>query len=107
MVAIAVTTREGDDCVIDAAEGQSLMEALRGAGLDVKGTCGGMCSCGSCHIYASDALLAVAPKANLDEQDMLDALADVIEVRPCSRLGCQIPVTDALDSVELEIAPQI
>lgn len=107
MVAISVRTREGGTTVIEASEGQSLMEALRSADLGVLGTCGGMCSCGSCHIFASDAVLAAAPPVREDEQDMLDALADVIEVRPCSRLACQIPVVDALDGAELEIGPQL
>lgn len=107
MVAITVQDREGAKRVLELRQGQSLMEALRSADLDVLGTCGGMCSCGSCHIYAGEALMAAAAAPAEDEQDMLDALGDVIEVRPNSRLACQIMITDALQSVELEIAPEV
>lgn len=107
MVAITVRDRDGATRVLEASEGQSLMEALRSADLDVLGTCGGMCSCGSCHIYAGEALLAAVATPAEDEQDMLDGLGDVVEVRPNSRLACQITVSNALQGVELEIAPQI
>lgn len=107
MVAISVRTREGELCVVEAKEGQSLMEALRGAGLDVLGTCGGMCSCGSCHVYAGNDLLEAVSAPGEDERDMLDALSDVVEVKPCSRLACQIPVTTTLESLTVEIAPQL
>ncbi len=107
MVAITVQSREGAKLVLEARQGQSLMEVLRNADLDVLGTCGGMCSCGSCHIYAGEALMAAVAAPEEDEQDMLDALGDVIEVRPNSRLACQITVSDDLQGVELEIAPQV
>jgi 2Fe-2S ferredoxin len=107
MVAINILNREGATLTLEVSEGQSLMEALRNADLDVLGTCGGMCSCGSCHIYAGDALMAATAAPREDEQDMLDALSDVVEVRPNSRLACQIPVSRSLQDVDLEIAPQI
>ena len=107
MVSILVTTREGEERTIDAREGRSLMEALRAANLGVLGTCGGMCSCGSCHVYAGEDLLAACPSAAEDERDMLDALADVIEVRACSRLSCQILVSERHERTSVEIAPEI
>jgi ferredoxin, 2Fe-2S len=107
MVKLLVTTREGEEKALDATEGANLMNVLRENDLGVPGTCGGMCSCGSCHIFASDALLAAAPPPSEDERDMLDALSDAIEVRPCSRLSCQIAITPALDGASLEIGPQI
>ena len=105
MVRIVVRSRDGESVTVEAEEGRSLMEALRDAGLGVAGTCSGVCSCGSCHVYASDAVLAVTPAKQEDEQDMLDALAEVIEVRPCSRLSCQIRVTPELDGATVEIGP--
>jgi len=107
MVSILVTTREGEERTIDAREGRSLMEALRAANLDVLGTCGGMCSCGSCHIYAGEALSAASPPPALDERDMLEGLAVVVEVRDSSRLACQILVSERLEGMSAEIAPQV
>jgi ferredoxin, 2Fe-2S len=107
MVSLLITTREGEEKVLQADEGGTVMAVLRTSDLGVPGTCGGMCSCGSCHIFASDAMMAVIAPPSEDEQDMLDALADAMEVRPCSRLSCQIPVTAALDGLSLEVGPQI
>ena len=107
MVKINVTNREGEARQLEAPEGSSLMMALRDAGFDVQGTCGGMCSCGSCHVFVSEALAAILPRPGDDEQDMLDSLAEVIEVRPSSRLSCQIKVSAALDEGAVEIGPEL
>lgn len=106
-VHIRARSRDGDVRTVEAQEGESLMAALRSAGLDVAGTCGGMCSCGSCHIYADEQMMAAAPPVSEDERDMLDALQDVVAVQPGSRLSCQIPVTRDLEGQLVEIAPQL
>ncbi|AGH48699.1 MULTISPECIES: 2Fe-2S iron-sulfur cluster-binding protein [Sphingomonadales] len=104
MITINVTTRDGDRQQIDGQEGSALMEMLRDAGLGVDGTCGGMCSCGSCHVYiASETTL---PKPSEDEADMLEGMGSIVEVRPSSRLSCQIILKPELDGLEVEIAPQ-
>lgn len=104
MVSVLVRTPEGRDLTIEAREGRNLMEALRDAGL-VAGTCSGACSCGSCHVYAGDTALAVAPDMKEDERDMLDALGELIDVRPCSRLSCQIPISPDLEGASVEVGP--
>lgn len=104
MITINVTTRDGDRQQIDGVEGTALMEMLRDAGLGVDGTCGGMCSCGSCHVYiAAGAALA---KPSEDESDMLEGMGEIVEVRPSSRLSCQILLKPELDGLDVEIAPQ-
>lgn len=37
---------------------------------------------------------------------MLEAMGDVVEVKPCSRLSCQIIMTPDMEGHSLEIAPQ-
>jgi len=104
MITINVTTRDGDREQIDGVEGSALMEMLRDAGLGVDGTCGGMCSCGSCHVYIQGGPGLPAPRE--DETDMLEGMAEIVEVRPSSRLSCQIILAEELDGLEVEIAPQ-
>ena len=36
---------------------------------------------------------------------MLDAIAELVEVKPNSRLSCQIEVTESLDGLEVKIGP--
>ncbi len=106
MVDIHVRERDGSERVVTSRPGGSLMEALRDAGTGVEGICGGNCSCGTCHVYvAEDWAGKLAPPA-MDETDMLDAVGDVVERRPTSRLACQVPLTDAIDGIVLEIAPE-
>lgn len=104
---IFVTQHDGQSLTLEAPSGRRLMEVLRDAGTNVDGTCGGACSCGSCHVYVDDAWLAKLPEAEDDEREMIGAIGDVIEVRPCSRLACQIQMTEALDGLTLTIATAI
>ena len=105
MTAVRVKGRDGVEQTIDATDGMALMESLRDAGLGVEGTCGGAMSCGTCHVYIADAWAARLPPKGEDEQMMLEALGDFVELRPGSRLSCQIPMTPELSGIEVEIAP--
>lgn len=105
MTLVTVQNRDGTRASLDWTGAGSLMEALRGAGFDVAGTCGGACSCGTCHVYVLDDDFATLAVAGEDEVDMLDALADVVTVKPCSRLACQLRCSDRA-ALAVEIAPQ-
>ncbi len=104
MTEVYVKTLEGETRPLEAENGQILMEVLRDNGL-VEGTCGGAASCGTCHIYFANKDIAGTPTE--DEGYMLEGLEEFVEIRDCSRLACQIQVSDALDGIEIEIAPQI
>ena len=79
----------------------NLMELCKAYELPVEGTCGGMAMCASCQCYVlSDHQL---PEMQDAEEDMLD---QAFYVEDNSRLGCQIPITEALDGLEIELAPE-
>ncbi|WP_157217366.1 2Fe-2S iron-sulfur cluster-binding protein [Flavisphingomonas formosensis] len=105
MAKIEVRARDGAVQTVEAPDGTVLMRRLRDAGLGVAGTCGGMSSCGSCHVYVESGGERLAPPGE-DEADMIAALADVVEVRPESRLSCQIVMNADSDGLAIEIAPQ-
>lgn len=104
MAVVRAKDREGQEHSIDAASDRPLMEALRDADL-VTGICGGMCSCGTCHVYVAQAWLDKLPPKGPDEEMMLEGIGELVEVRGNSRLSCQIPVADDLAGLELEIGP--
>lgn len=105
MVTINAKSREGEEQSLSAEPGVTLMETLRDAGI-VDAVCGGVASCGTCHVYlAEDWAGKVADKTE-DEVYMLESLEDVVEVRATSRLACQIPITDEHDGMQLEAAPE-
>ncbi len=79
----------------------NLMELCKAYELPVEGTCGGMAMCASCQCYViSDHEL---PEMQDAEEDMLD---QAFYVEDNSRLGCQIPITEELDGLEIELAPE-
>lgn len=97
MPKIHYVSHDGADRTIDVPEGETVM---RGAILNsVKGIdadCGGECACATCHVYVDEAWAdRVAPIEEL-EQAMLDFAFDV---KPTSRLACQIKVDDSLDGL--------
>lgn len=103
MAILHVTTDGGEKKEIESASGVVLMEALRDAGL-VDATCGGVASCGTCHVYFDDK--ALVGERSEDEGYMLEGLEDYVEITDCSRLSCQVTVTDAFDNCKLTIAPE-
>ncbi len=108
MAEIRVTDRNGGERTISADSGRPLMEALRDAAdLNLQGTCGGAMSCGTCHVYIKQTWNDKLPPKSEDEQMMLDAIGDLVEIRPTSRLSCQIELNDALNGIEVEIAPEV
>ncbi len=107
MTEVHVTDRDGAERRIDADDGRPLMEALRDNGAGVEGTCGGECSCGTCHVYIDAAWLDRLPAKSEDEQMMLEAIGELVELRSNSRLACQISINQQLADLRLEIAPAV
>ena len=99
---IKVTDREGNKHELDGDSNSTLMEILRDAGLDIEATCGGCCACATCHVYINDKWLEKINAKDDDEESMLDQAFDV---KDNSRLSCQINLSDELDGIELELAP--
>ncbi|MCS6930430.1 MAG: 2Fe-2S iron-sulfur cluster-binding protein [Saprospiraceae bacterium] len=103
LIRITVLDRKGQAHALEAPTdlGLNLMELCKSYGLPIKGTCGGMALCASCHIYvmSNHAL----PKPSDDELAMLDS---AFFVQPNSRLGCQIRLRDELDGLQVQLAPE-
>ena len=100
---IKVTDREGKIHELEGASNSTLMESLRDAGLDIEAACGGCCACATCHVYVKEKWLDKINPKDDDEESMLDQAFDVKET---SRLSCQISLSDDLDGIELELAPE-
>jgi len=102
-IQISVWDREG---ILHPLEGpldmgMNLMELCRAAELPVKGTCGGMALCSSCHVYVeSDTPL---PPVGEAEETMLD---QAFFVRDNSRLGCQLLLSSNMDGLCVRLAPE-
>ena len=102
MAVINVTNRAGKTQTIPGKVGNTLMENLRDAGMDVEAICGGCCSCATCHVIVDAEWFEKLGDPTEDEEDMLD-LAFGLE--KTSRLGCQIVMSEALDGLVVRIPP--
>ena len=97
MARITFIAADGARYEVGAENGSTVMEnAIRNGVPGIEAECGGACACATCHVYVDEAYRAATGEPEPMEQDMLDFAYDV---RPSSRLSCQIRVTDALDGL--------
>lgn len=76
---------------VSVEAGLSLMEAARMNGIPgIDADCGGVCACATCHVYVDEAFLSVVGGPTDSEEPMLEFVDDM---RPNSRLACQIALT--------------
>jgi ferredoxin, 2Fe-2S len=82
---------------VDGEIGSTVMEtAIKNAVPGIEAECGGACACSTCHVYVDEAWREKTGEPSPMEEDMLDFAFDV---KPNSRLSCQIKVTEALDGL--------
>jgi ferredoxin, 2Fe-2S len=97
MPKITFIDASGQSRSVDAQVGATVMEtALRNSIPGIEAECGGACACATCHVYVAEEWTEKTGKASQMEEDMLDF---AFEVRPNSRLSCQIKVSDELDGL--------
>ncbi len=83
--------------VVEAESGITLLELAEEHHVKMGSACGGVCACSSCHCWIREGEDSLE-EASEAEEDRLDMGFDV---RPYSRLGCQVQVGDADLVVEL------
>lgn len=105
-ITIRITDRNGitHEVVAPTDMSMNLMEVIRSYELAEEGTigvCGGMAMCASCQVYiveGQDLLTEMGA-----EEDAM--LAEAFHVQDNSRLGCQIPITEEINGLQVQIAP--
>ena len=100
---ISVINRDGTKHILEADNNSTLMEVIRDEGLDIEAACGGCCACATCHVYIKENWLDKLTHKGDEEESMLDQAFDV---KNNSRLSCQIELSEELDGLELELAPE-
>lgn len=97
MAKITYIDFEGQSRTVDAENGSTVMEnAIKNSIPGIEAECGGACACATCHVYVDEAWREKVGGPSPMEEDMLDFGFDV---RPNSRLSCQIKVSDDLDGL--------
>ena len=97
MPKITYIEHTGEARTIEAEVGSTVMEtAIKNMVPGIEAECGGACACATCHVYVDEDWSDIVGPPSSMEEDMLDFAFDV---RPTSRLSCQIKVTEALDGL--------
>jgi 2Fe-2S ferredoxin len=101
MPQVTFLTHDGREHAVEAENGATLMEtAIRNMVPGIEAECGGACACATCHVYVDEAWKEVVGEPGPMEEDMLDFAYDV---RPTSRLSCQIKISDRLAGLKVTV----
>jgi len=101
MPRIIFVLKDGTHRSVEAAAGVSIMRAAMDN--DVRGIdaeCGGCLTCATCHGYIDAEWADRLPEPTDEEKVMVDC---AIDVRPTSRLTCQVTLTDQLDGIVVHV----
>jgi len=97
MVKITFIHSGGTTRTVEGEVGSTVMEtAIKHGVPGIEAECGGACACSTCHVYVEEAWREKVGEPSPMEEDMLDF---AFEVRPNSRLSCQIKVREDLDGL--------
>ena len=103
-IKISITDRQGlvHNVAAPTTMNLNIMEVCKASDLPVKGTCGGAAACASCHIYVLSENIRLNELSEAEE-NMLDS---AFFVEDNSRLACQIYLTNAIDGLKIQLAPE-
>ncbi len=97
---ISIQIDNGSRYERDVIPGLHLVELMRAHALPVKAECGGAGVCATCHVRIPPLWQDRLPQPSDDELAKLDEIPGADE---CSRLACQIVMTEELDGLEIEL----
>jgi len=101
MTKLIFVEADGTRHEVEAENGATAMETALNNGISgIVAECGGSLTCATCHVYVDDEWAETVGEPSAPEEDMLDFAYDI---RPTSRLSCQIKVSDELDGLILHI----
>lgn len=93
---------DGRERVVEAVNGLTVMEnAMRNGVEGISASCGGCCTCATCHVIVAPEWQAVAGNASQDEADILAFASS--RRQSGSRLSCQIRMSNLLDGIVLRV----
>ena len=85
---------------VEAPLGLSVLEIAQRNDIDIEGACEGSLACSTCHVIVDPEWFGRLGEPSEDEEDMLDL---AFGLRPTSRLGCQIIITQELDGLTVTL----
>ena len=100
-ITVTFVDKDGNDVVVQAPLGRSLLEVAHDNEIELEGACEGSLACSTCHVIVDDEdFFKKMPEATEDELDMLDLAFGLTET---SRLGCQVIASTELDGLKVRL----
>jgi ferredoxin, 2Fe-2S len=96
--------KDGNRKEVDAPVGLSVMEVAHRFDVDIEGACEGSLACATCHVIVDEAWYDKLGEPSEDEEDMLDL---AFGLKPTSRLGCQIVISEELDGLVVALPKEV
>ncbi|NEC53770.1 (2Fe-2S)-binding protein [Actinospica acidiphila] len=97
MATVTYRKPDGTVTVLDVPAGSTVMRGALTNGIEgIEGECGGDGICATCHVYVDHSPVPL-PEIDENEGELLDCTSS--PRKPNSRLSCQLPVTEELDSL--------
>lgn len=104
MPTITFIDATGLQTTVDAEIGESLMKtAIRNDVRGIDADCGGVCACGTCHVYVESPWNSGLAAPSDMERDLVSF---TVEPRETSRLACQIVLDASLDGMVVRLPEQ-
>lgn len=100
MTKIIFVNKDGSEVVVEARNGQTILELAHQTELPLEGACEGSLACSTCHVIVAPESYDKLNEASEEEEDMLDL---AFGLTTTSRLGCQIVVSDKLEGLKVTI----
>ena len=101
MPKITFIAADGQTYETEGEVGSTVMEtAIMNGVPGIVAECGGACTCATCHGYIDPAWTDIVGPPSMMEEDMLDF---AFEVKPNSRLTCQVKVKPELDGLVVRV----
>ncbi len=86
----------------DIKAGDSLLEVILDAGIELHHNCGAVCACSTCHLYVKKGMEFLEALSDKEEDFIDRALIPRIE----SRLGCQCVIQEGSGEIEVTLPDQ-
>jgi 2Fe-2S ferredoxin len=96
--------QKGLDSVVmnNVKAGESLLEVLLDAGIELHHNCGAVCACSTCHLYVKKGMEFLEELSDKEEDFIDRAVSPRIE----SRLGCQCILQEGKGEIEVTLPDQ-
>lgn len=79
-VSLTFVDRDGNERLIKAPPGKSLLEVAHANDIDLEGACEGSLACSTCHVYLDESSFYALEEPCDDENDMLDLAFGLTEL---------------------------